>query len=216
MIIDNCPAHPKMSSLEAITLIFLPPNVTSRLQPCDMGIIKNLKVKYHELVAQRLLSSIDTMTTFQEINILDTMQMVRSAWRDVTSQTVANCFHKAGFANRLYKGGNDAADPPVPETLDDDDDDDIPLARLFPAGDVTFDDYAAADDAVETCEEPSASDIVEEIVATCSANNAASVDNSDNEEDDDEHGTAAAATVPSTSDAMTAIDTATFSVCSAS
>jgi len=151
MIIDNCPAHPKMSNLEAITLIFLPPNVTSRLQPCDMGIIKNLKVKYHELVAQRLLNSIDTMTKFQEINILDTMQMLRSAWRDVTSQTVANCFHKAGFANRLCKGGNDAADPSVPETLDDDDD--IPLARLFPAGDVTFDDYAAADDAVETCEE---------------------------------------------------------------
>ena len=33
MIVDNCPAHPKLTKLESISLEFLPPNVTARLQP---------------------------------------------------------------------------------------------------------------------------------------------------------------------------------------
>ena len=43
LIVDNCAAHPKDSAdnLPHIKLIFLPPNVTSLIQPCDMGIIRN-------------------------------------------------------------------------------------------------------------------------------------------------------------------------------
>ena len=60
-----------------------------------------------------------------------------------------------------------APETPVPETGDkDDDNDDVPLAFLFPVNEITFDDYAAADDDVETCEELSTSYIVEKIVAT--------------------------------------------------
>ena len=35
MIVDNCPAHSDVQGLKAIKLIFLPPNATSKLQPCD-------------------------------------------------------------------------------------------------------------------------------------------------------------------------------------
>ena len=36
MIVDNCPSHPKIQSqLNATRLVFLPPNTTSTLQPCD-------------------------------------------------------------------------------------------------------------------------------------------------------------------------------------
>lgn len=41
--VDNCTAHPNVSGLCAIKVIFLPPNTTSKLQPMDQGIIKNLK-----------------------------------------------------------------------------------------------------------------------------------------------------------------------------
>nr|XP_033788678.1 meckelin [Geotrypetes seraphini] len=46
MIVDNCSAHdPAVAEqLKAIQLEFLPPNCTSQLQPCDMGIIQNFKV----------------------------------------------------------------------------------------------------------------------------------------------------------------------------
>ena len=72
----------------------------------------------------------------------------------MTAQTVANCFHQAGFAATLCIGANDSPDPPAVQAEEEEEDDDIPLARLFPAGGVTFDDYATVDDAVETCEEP--------------------------------------------------------------
>lgn len=78
MLVDNRPAHP--------------PNATSRLQPCDMWIIKSLKVKYRKLVAMRLMES----TTY-EINVLDSVHMLRQTWADTTQQAVANCFAKAGF-----------------------------------------------------------------------------------------------------------------------
>ena len=39
LIVDNCPAHSSDVELTAVKLIFLPPNMTSVLQPCDQGII---------------------------------------------------------------------------------------------------------------------------------------------------------------------------------
>ncbi|XP_063598617.1 tigger transposable element-derived protein 6-like [Penaeus indicus] len=35
LIIDNCPAHPTVSNLTNVQLVFLPPNTTSILQPMD-------------------------------------------------------------------------------------------------------------------------------------------------------------------------------------
>ncbi|XP_041372694.1 tigger transposable element-derived protein 4-like [Gigantopelta aegis] len=46
LLVDNCPAHPKVSGLTSIILAFLPPNTTSKIQPMDQGIIANVKVNY--------------------------------------------------------------------------------------------------------------------------------------------------------------------------
>lgn len=48
LIIDNSSSHdPTLStSLKNIGLKFLPPNCTSHIQPCDLGIIKNLSFFY--------------------------------------------------------------------------------------------------------------------------------------------------------------------------
>ena len=37
-IVDNCPAHPRMEDLEAVELIILNPNTTSKLQPMDQDV----------------------------------------------------------------------------------------------------------------------------------------------------------------------------------
>ena len=50
LIVDNCPAHPKIKHLKAITLVFLPPNTTSVLHPMDQGVIRSLKVQYRKRV----------------------------------------------------------------------------------------------------------------------------------------------------------------------
>jgi len=42
--IDNCPAHIEVPLHQNVDVIFLPPNVTSVVQPMDAGIIRTVKV----------------------------------------------------------------------------------------------------------------------------------------------------------------------------
>ena len=157
MIVDNCSAHPQVEKLDAIKLVFLPPNSTSRLQPCDMGIIKNLKVTY-----RRLIEAVENKTVF-DVNVLDAMHMLRKTWAGVTQQTIVNCFRKAGFQNDTQSQDEPAVDIDNNEGFDEEDD--LPLSRLLPDG-VTFDEYATVDDAVETCELPTDDDIVADILSS--------------------------------------------------
>ena len=57
LIIDNCPAQPKIDNLQAVELIFLPPNTTSKTQPMDQGVIRSLKAHCHAKVAECNVSS---------------------------------------------------------------------------------------------------------------------------------------------------------------
>lgn len=86
MIVDNCPAHPKVKDLKAITLFFLPPNTTSKTQPMDQGIIQNLKIHYRKLVIMKQLKSIERNKELQ-ITVLDALRMLYQAWDRVTEKT---------------------------------------------------------------------------------------------------------------------------------
>ncbi|GFR64697.1 tigger transposable element-derived protein [Elysia marginata] len=59
MEVDNCPAHPKVEDLKATELIFLLPNTTSILQPCDQGIIKSFKQIYRKLMLRSYLQHVE-------------------------------------------------------------------------------------------------------------------------------------------------------------
>lgn len=99
LFIDNCPAHPKdvQSKLKAIELAFFPPNMTSKLQPLDQGVIQNLKVFYRSRMVKEALKRIEANEK-QDITLMDCINYVSKAWDvDVKSQTIANCFKKAGF-----------------------------------------------------------------------------------------------------------------------
>ena len=41
LLIDNCPAHPFVSDLTNVQLVFLPPNTDSVLQTMDQGVSKS-------------------------------------------------------------------------------------------------------------------------------------------------------------------------------
>ena len=56
LFIDNYCAHPQIHSLRAVTLKFLPPNTTAVIQPCDAGIIKNLKYYYRKMLMRSMLT----------------------------------------------------------------------------------------------------------------------------------------------------------------
>lgn len=97
--LDNCSAHHcEDIELKSIRLIFLPPNCTSHLQPCDMGIIKNFKDYYRRRLLTHLLDCIEQNES-PTVSILQSLRWARMAWEiNVNSTTIANCFKKAGFS----------------------------------------------------------------------------------------------------------------------
>ena len=53
-----CHAHPKtIEGFKNFELLFLPPNTRSKIQPCDAGIIRALKMHYHLKFYHNLLES---------------------------------------------------------------------------------------------------------------------------------------------------------------
>lgn len=101
MFVDNCPAHPKsIENLKNIRLVFFPPNTTSKLQPMDQGVIKNLKCHYRRRILKKIINAIDNnQPVIESINLRDCISELSKAWHDVNETTIKNCFSKAGFKN---------------------------------------------------------------------------------------------------------------------
>ena len=100
LIVDNCSAHPRLDGLRAVRLIFLPPNTTSVLQPCDQGIIQNLKCLYRKRVLRRFIALFDDSGSddaHYKLTVLDAINYAAASWEEVKQETIANCFRKAGF-----------------------------------------------------------------------------------------------------------------------
>jgi len=80
LFIDNCPAHPiDYPGLTNVKVVFLPKNCTSRLQPMDQGVIRNLKHFYRLRLVRRLLEFIDRRDVERKdlyINLLQAMEFL--------------------------------------------------------------------------------------------------------------------------------------------
>lgn len=99
LLIDRCPAHPPdIPGLRNLTIQFLPANCTSKLQPLDQGIIRSVKAYYRKSFIRKLLlkNSADSME-LRKFTILEAMHMITSAWKEVSSSTIKNCFRVAGI-----------------------------------------------------------------------------------------------------------------------
>ena len=72
-------------------LYFSPPNTTSKIQPCDAGIIKAFKIHYRRRFYSRILQMIEIGSPNPgKINILGAINFATMAWSfDVT---IANYF----------------------------------------------------------------------------------------------------------------------------
>jgi hypothetical protein len=83
LIMDNFSGHipldqlPNHIQLRNTTVFYLPPNATSKIQPCDVGIIRSFKAYYcrrfNQIPLQRLE---DNVVDPEKINILCAIQMV--------------------------------------------------------------------------------------------------------------------------------------------
>ena len=98
LIVDNGPAHPTVTGLEWIELIFLPPNTTSVTQPMDQGVIRALKAKYRSLAVRKQLANLEKGKQLPKISILTAMTMLNKAWGSIPDRTFLNCFKKSGIS----------------------------------------------------------------------------------------------------------------------
>lgn len=165
MFVDNCPAHPRNvgDKLKNIELAYFPPNMTSVLQPMDQGIIKNLKQHYRKRILTKVLASMEEDSEIK-VTLLDAIRDLSKTWHvNVKTQTIANCFRKAGFIKEEL--------PLEPW----DDEDLLPLSELTSLWDsyckkvtkmdgVTFEDYINIDEGTCTMDYPTEEDILESII----------------------------------------------------
>ena len=99
LLVDNCTAHLKVTTLKNIQLEFLPPNTTSIIQPMDQGIIKNLKSFYRKEIVcmtlayleENILNPLSTAADVSsKISILDAVNFVAKSWRAVKEATIVS------------------------------------------------------------------------------------------------------------------------------
>ena len=124
LLLDNCGAH----KLDAGTLlppwlniVFLPENMTSRMQPADMGMIAALKVGYKTTMLKKLLEIFDMPGGYERAaairkkmkpglrgldfggkpHVLDAMNIVQDLWtkddKFARKDGIRRCWRKAGI-----------------------------------------------------------------------------------------------------------------------
>ena len=95
LVVDNCPAHHRnIEGLQNVELCFLPPNMTSKIQPCDAGIIRAFKMYYRNRFYHRILEDYEVgQIDPGKINVLDAINIAIPAWMiNVQQETIANYF----------------------------------------------------------------------------------------------------------------------------
>nr|XP_037280134.1 LOW QUALITY PROTEIN: tigger transposable element-derived protein 6-like [Rhipicephalus microplus] len=161
LVVENCSTYHVQASLtRAVTLLFLPPNTTSKVQPLELGIICAFKSYYRHRVVERLLIAVDRPAANLplRVTLYSALEMLKASWIEVTATCVQNCFCKAGF---IDAGPN--AEPENPKedrstnwwqrVVDSD------LREL----DISWDDFITADDDADTAEPSTDEGIVNEV-----------------------------------------------------
>ena len=97
LLLDNCRAHPPAQELVSgnIFVVYLPPNVTSLIQPMDQGVIQNFKHFYRSGFLRKLVNAECDVPAFQStFNLKDAIYAAALAWKDVKKTTIRNCWRK--------------------------------------------------------------------------------------------------------------------------
>ena len=119
LIVDNCPAHPRVDGLKATELVFLSPNAISKTQPLDQGMIRSLKPKNRRKIIKRLIRAVDMKKKLPQTSILDAMQLLQSAWSEVSELTIKNCFRKYGISEKSAEQAINEEDDPFKDITAD-------------------------------------------------------------------------------------------------
>ena len=98
LLLDNCSSHPALLMKDNVMGLYLPPNCTSLIQPCDQGILWSMKCKYRSVFMHYVLLAInngkDIQAIKKEFTLKDAIWTVAKGWEAVTPSTLKNGWHK--------------------------------------------------------------------------------------------------------------------------
>ena len=124
---DNFSAHIIPDELKSIQVENFSPNLTAHVQPKDQGIIQCFKAHYRAKFIEQAIDWYDEGITpggIYKINQLQAMRMANAAWNEVTTNTIRNCWHKAGILPEINSSSSSSARAqssiPIPSLLTSD------------------------------------------------------------------------------------------------
>ena len=102
LVLDNCPAHPEAEELVSddgnIFAHFLPPNVTSLIQPMDQGVLVALKRRYKRKLLHRLIieeeNGASIVDFFKSVNTTVVVEMTADSWDEIRASTLRKSWRK--------------------------------------------------------------------------------------------------------------------------
>ena len=122
LLVDNCSAHGDVKDFKCIDVVKLPPNTTSLIQPCDVGIIRTLKAYCRHEIRASIIDAIEDGCNHSSINanviakrllVLNALHILAGNWNKVTKETIRNCWRKDNTF--LLQKNRSWTDMPVPE-----------------------------------------------------------------------------------------------------
>ena len=100
-MLDNVSCHVKAANeiqLSNIRIHFLPPNLTSSIQPLDQGIINSFKSHYRSFFLEFMEIHLEDEKR-NKCTIKDAISMIAKAWNRVKDSSIINCWRKANIVN---------------------------------------------------------------------------------------------------------------------
>ena len=135
LLLDNAPSHPAPEELThktkdgQISVLYLPPNTTSILQPMDQGPIEATKRLYRKELISTLSSEENQDTSLIDLikglNIMDAIKMSAKAWSDVKVEAIKKSWSKTGLWGNKTDEEEDDDDE---EEEEDEEEDEDPVA----------------------------------------------------------------------------------------
>lgn len=104
LLMDNFSAHTAAvtairdsdTPLQNTTVAYLPPNMTSKVQPLDQGIIMAFKSHYRKQWLQYMVDEFDKgLDPVRTLTILKAIRFCKKAWDEVSARSVENCWHRS-------------------------------------------------------------------------------------------------------------------------
>lgn len=103
LFVDNCRAHGREENLmhmKNIEVVYLPLNSTSKIQPCNAGIIASLKVQFRRYKTKRAIDlRDDSKECIYKLDVLSAVLALQRVWEDLPLLVIKICREHAGLCN---------------------------------------------------------------------------------------------------------------------